>query len=279
MHYFLKPNKPTTPTNGNPNNMSTLKTKKLALCCGINDYPGTGNDLQGCVNDAIEWSNLLKTQYGYDVTTFKNSEVTSDRVSDILEKMVKESDETTHIVFTYSGHGSNVPDKDGDEIDGRDECICLYDRFFLDDEIRTIFSKLHPQAALTYISDSCHSGSISRAFLSSINDEVYAKPKYLPSEDGANSSINYVKAGPSEENMNDVLVSGCLATEYSYDAHFDGRYMGAMSFNAINILKKNPTITYTEFHNQLKQSLPSSRYPQSPQLEGRLANKNKLMFS
>lgn len=25
-----------------------------ALCIGINDYPGTDNDLSGCVNDANE---------------------------------------------------------------------------------------------------------------------------------------------------------------------------------------------------------------------------------
>ena len=25
---------------------------KRALCIGINDYPGTGSDLTGCVNDA-----------------------------------------------------------------------------------------------------------------------------------------------------------------------------------------------------------------------------------
>jgi len=29
---------------------------KLALCIGINDYPGTVNDLSGCVNDAQDWS-------------------------------------------------------------------------------------------------------------------------------------------------------------------------------------------------------------------------------
>ena len=28
---------------------------KKALCIGINDYPGTDSDLQGCVNDATDW--------------------------------------------------------------------------------------------------------------------------------------------------------------------------------------------------------------------------------
>ena len=29
---------------------------KKALCIGINDYPGTGMDLRGCVNDADDWA-------------------------------------------------------------------------------------------------------------------------------------------------------------------------------------------------------------------------------
>ncbi len=29
---------------------------KKALCIGINDYPGTQNDLSGCVNDANDWA-------------------------------------------------------------------------------------------------------------------------------------------------------------------------------------------------------------------------------
>ena len=27
-----------------------------ALCIGINNYPGTHMDLQGCVNDAEDWA-------------------------------------------------------------------------------------------------------------------------------------------------------------------------------------------------------------------------------
>ena len=30
-----------------------------ALCIGINDYPGTDNDLSGCVNDANDWAEEL----------------------------------------------------------------------------------------------------------------------------------------------------------------------------------------------------------------------------
>ena len=32
---------------------------RTALCIGINDYPGTGSDLAGCVNDAQDWGSSL----------------------------------------------------------------------------------------------------------------------------------------------------------------------------------------------------------------------------
>ena len=35
---------------------------KKALCIGINDYPGTANDLSGCVNDANDWVAELTTR-------------------------------------------------------------------------------------------------------------------------------------------------------------------------------------------------------------------------
>ena len=38
---------------------------KRALCIGINDYPGTGSDLSGCVNDAKDWAGML-TGRGFD---------------------------------------------------------------------------------------------------------------------------------------------------------------------------------------------------------------------
>lgn len=78
--------------------------------------------------------------------------------------------------------------------------------------------------------------------------------------------------------MNEVLLSGCSPTEYSYDAKINGRYNGAMTWNSIQILKSNPVITFSDFHVKLRKNLPSSNWPQTPQLEGRQENKNRQMF-
>ena len=33
---------------------------KRSLHIGINDYPGTGNDLFGCVNDSNDWREAME---------------------------------------------------------------------------------------------------------------------------------------------------------------------------------------------------------------------------
>jgi len=51
---------------------------KKALCVGINDYPyGDDNDLNGCLNDARDWSTLLKKHFDFtDVKTLLDAQAT-----------------------------------------------------------------------------------------------------------------------------------------------------------------------------------------------------------
>lgn len=44
------------------------------------------------------------------------------------------------ICFEISSHGTNVPDRDGDESDKKDEAVCFYDGIVIDDEINNIIS-------------------------------------------------------------------------------------------------------------------------------------------
>ncbi len=48
---------------------------KKAICFGINDYPGSENDLSQCVNDAKDWRQFFESM-GYDAYVFINSQVT-----------------------------------------------------------------------------------------------------------------------------------------------------------------------------------------------------------
>jgi hypothetical protein len=68
---------------------------------------------------------------------------------------------------SLSGHGTWVPDEDDDEVDGRDEALCPHDitqgEILTDDERYDIFSERNRRARIMMISDSCHSGTVSKA--------------------------------------------------------------------------------------------------------------------
>jgi len=69
------------------------------------------------------------------------------------------------IFITYAGHGSQIPDVNGDEPDGRDETWCLYDRMIVDDEIYAALSQFRAGVRIFFVSDSCHSGSVVRVMM------------------------------------------------------------------------------------------------------------------
>jgi hypothetical protein len=99
---------------------------KTALCIGINNYPGTQNDLYGCVNDANDWAAELQRK-GYTVKMLLDAKATSKNILKEMHAMLTKTKPGDSVVIQYSGHGSYVPDEDGDEPDGMDECICPHD--------------------------------------------------------------------------------------------------------------------------------------------------------
>jgi hypothetical protein len=244
---------------------------KKAVCVGINNYPGIFNDLKGCVNDAKDWSTLL-AGLGFDVSLMLDLQATRTNVKAALQGLINVTNAGDIAVFTYSGHGTQVVDSGSDEGDPYDEAICLYDGNVIDDELRVMLQGIHPQATLVVISDSCFSGSVTR-----IAGEK-AIPRFIPP---GVSTVGRTARRPfllPETDMPEILLTGCSDSEYSYDAEFNGRPNGAMTALALRIIRQNPNGTYREFHTGLRAFLPSDDYPQSPQLEGSDANKDRRLF-
>jgi hypothetical protein len=244
---------------------------KKAICIGINNYPGTANDLQGCVNDANDWSALLQS-FGFETSTILDSQATKQNVKAALTSLVTSAGEGDVVVFTYSGHGTQAIDTSGDEPDAYDEAIYVYDGMIIDDDLRAIINQIKAKATLVVISDSCFSGTVTRFIPEN------ARPRFiLPEGVTARRTVRKRLLLP-ESDMPEVLVSGCNDKEYSYDADINGRANGAMSAMALKVIKQNPKATYSQFYTSLRTLLPSSEYPQTPQLEGSDPHKDTLLF-
>ena len=87
---------------------------KTALCIGVNNYPGTHMDLHGCVNDAEDWSAELASR-GFTVTKLIDAQATKAAMSAGFETIVTGAKKDDVVVITFSGHGTYVPDLNGDE--------------------------------------------------------------------------------------------------------------------------------------------------------------------
>ena len=244
---------------------------KQAVCVGINNYPGIFNDLKGCVNDANDWSALLQG-FGFTISVILDAQATKANVKAALQGLVNSTNAGDIAVFTYSGHGTQVADRNSDEGDPYDEAIYLYDGTVIDDELRTILQGIHPQATLVVISDSCFSGSVTR-----LAGEK-AVPRFIPPTTSTAGMVARRSFLLPEADMPEILISGCSDSEYSYDAEFNGRPNGAMTALAIRVINQNPNVTYREFYAGLRALLPSNDYPQTPQLEGSDANKDRKLF-
>lgn len=77
---------------------------KYALCIGINNYPGTQNDLSGCINDAKDWADELKAR-GFEVTSLLDAQATKAAMAEGMRAVIGEAKYGDAVVITYSGHG------------------------------------------------------------------------------------------------------------------------------------------------------------------------------
>lgn len=257
---------------------------KRSLHIGINDYPGTSMDLNGCVNDAVAWRHALASRGFDDQTEMLDSAATKRAMLALIGDIVSKTGRNDISVITYSGHGSWVPDADGDEADGRDEALCPYDMTMIgevltDDELHEIFSNRKQGARIIFISDSCHSGSVTR--MSSKADDPFAgekwsfqQAKFMPP--GIYLTLDQLLLAQRVERSTarskiraaTVLLSGCMDNEYSYDAWFNGKANGAMTYIALWCLNKmTPENTYWDWYQAIRRYLPHNYYPQTPQLD------------
>jgi hypothetical protein len=90
---------------------------------------------------------------------------TKDNILRVFKRIIDIARIRNHIikelVFVYSGHGSNVLDKNGDEVDGQDEQIVSLDlKTISDDELNGAFKLFPSNVKITTIFDSCYSGTM-----------------------------------------------------------------------------------------------------------------------
>lgn len=148
-----------------------------ALLVGINKYRNPQYNLAGSVADVQNMRTFLIKTAGFredQVKLLLDGQATADNIRESIQTwLVDGSAPGARVWFHYSGHGSHIPDTDGDEEDGEDEVIVAHDvevtekgpkNLVLDDEIARLLAKMNDRQ-VTLVVDSCHSGTMTRALL------------------------------------------------------------------------------------------------------------------
>ena len=183
----------------------------ISLHVGLNrvdpaHYQGWDGELTACEFDANDMRAIAEGQ-GFEARSLLTKEATSDAVLAAIERAAGELDQGDLFLCTYSGHGGQVPDRNGeDEEDRSDETWVAYDRQIVDDELYALWSRFAPGVRIFVLSDSCHSGTVVRDIEAKVPDPVSTRQK------AAAESPRY-RALPK-----DVMIATYRANARLYDA-------------------------------------------------------------
>jgi hypothetical protein len=274
--------------------------KREALLVGINDYYGV-NDLQGCINDVTNVRSVLKTFFGFentDIRVLTDIRATKKNILSRLEKMVNNAVNGDYLIFHFSGHGSQIRDREGDELaDHMDELICPCDMnwddgFISDDMFSDILQQLKKGVRMEILLDSCHSGTGTRDMMpyltsgqsnANFSHYRYLKPpvdiecRYLGDEETLKPSKSF--STDKEITLNHILWAGCKDSQTSADALIDGNYNGAFSYYFCkHVRESGGNISRADLYTRVRNSLKFNHFSQVPQLECKEALRSENIF-
>ncbi|WP_336516531.1 caspase family protein [Pollutibacter soli] len=147
--------------------------RAYSLHIGVNNvnpvhYNGWDGILACCENDAKFYSEVAGKAGITEQTLLLSSDADEYKrpltanVNAYLKKQSETLKNGDFLFISYSGHGGQVKDINHDEDDFQDETWCLWDRQLIDDELWDHFSRFEAGVKILMVSDSCHSGSMSR---------------------------------------------------------------------------------------------------------------------
>lgn len=250
---------------------------KRALLVGLNAYPNPANALRGCLNDVRQVHSLLRDHFDFDAQagfrTLTDRRATTAGIRAGLEWLTASACPGDLLIFHYSGHGSQVPDRHGDEAtDGLDEIICPYDldwdHPFTDDDLQAALKGVPAGVHLAVVLDCCHAGTGLRG----ARTAKYLQPPstHQPAVQHPHLPAPRVRRfGQKAAERGAILVAACREDQVSADAFIAGDFHGALTYYLCETLKEERySVTYRQLISGVRRHLRAEGFEQDPQLEG-----------
>jgi hypothetical protein len=266
-----------------------LQAEKHALIIAVGDYPIDGGwPSISSKNDISHIENALKI-LGFDpanISKVIDGEATREGILKAFESLTKKIKPGDNVFIHFSGHGQQVMDDNGDEIDQLDEAIVPYNspvdyvegfnegQFLIrDDLISKLTNKIRKKCSasgqLILILDSCHSGTGTRGFGKSRGTTKVMAPSNFKKSDKKETTMGLVV----ENNDNLAPMSsffGASAMELNYETSDDqSKPVGSLSFAIASTLANMKSKYSTqELFERIKLKMKTIAPRQNPQFEG-----------
>jgi metacaspase-1 len=259
--------------------------KGIALTIGLDavdpkHYGGWAGKLQACEADAKDMAEIA-TARNFSVKTLLTKAATRDAVRKSIIDVAAKAVPGDIFMLSYSGHGGQVPDRDGDELDNEDETWCLYDGELLDDELYELWGKFKPGVRILVFSDSCHSGTVVRMAKAIADLEgACSMPVFRAANRGVSYRFMPLEVARSTYRRNrefydklqdslpkkseiDVkctvrLISGCQDNQLSQDGTFNGLFTARLLQVWNNGSFRG---NYSQFHGEILRRMPPDQSP------------------
>lgn len=253
-------------------NVSAQTNRALIVTIG-NYPPASGWESIHANNDQIYILDLL-TSKGYpseNITLLTDSLATKTNVTEAFAKLFKEVQAGDAVFLHFSCHGQQMMDDNGDEEDGLDESMVMYDAGYKyipgkyegenhlrDDELGVWIDKLRRKAGkegrVTVTLDACHSGTANREEMEFIKEykeyvrgttAIFAPENYVP-KPGKHQELS-LRLKNEKGKATVAVFSACTAelTNYEYYDYQRSMYVGKLTYvfcRQINEMKEIHTI-------------------------------------
>jgi hypothetical protein len=254
-------------------------------------YGGWSGPLAACEFDANDMAAIARSR-GMRAKVLLGKAATRARVLAGLRSAAKGLKKGDLFLLTYSGHGGQIPDVTSEEGDSRDETWCLFDGELIDDELYFALSRFAAGVRILVLSDSCHSGTVTRAPVTAGADATPRSRMMPPAVadatykghqrfyDGLQRKIaKAAGAGPRVDpdtalaqlvvkprlerivakfSPASILISGCQDNQTSMDGDRNGAFTGAL----LDVWADGTfSGDYRRFHATIRSRLPASQSP------------------
>lgn len=263
-----------------------------ALLVGIERYPeglewprlgGPRADVAAVRRALVERAGFAEER----ITVLLDEQATRAAILEAFEELARDAGPDDVLLFYFAGHGSQLPDDDGDELDGLDETLLPYDvlaageaepRDVRDDDLRRAIAAANEATEhVVLIFDCCSAGTNTRGEGAPTSRCVPAHRRGLggvrPSTVARLEGSGYLEPGPSY-----VALSACRAHEPAYEVELPGhdapQRRGLFTHCLLQELERGVgALSYDRLLGAVRRRVRRQRPEQTPVIEGPLRDR------